>query len=71
MSAAFVPAYPSRPRTRTTNVQEAVTLQLTQMREMLDAARDVRAVTISVKMKNGTPTVRAVVVQIDTEMAIE
>jgi len=71
MSIAFVPAYPSRPRTRSINVQEAVTQQLTQMREMLDAARDVRAITISVKMKNGTPTVRAVVVQIDTETTIE
>jgi hypothetical protein len=71
MSVAFVPAYPSRPRTRTINVQEAVTLQLTQMRDMLDAARDVRAITISVKMKNGTPIVRAVVVQVDTETVIE
>jgi hypothetical protein len=47
-----------------------VTQQLTQMQEMLDTARDVRAVTISVKMKNGTTTVRAVVVQIDTETAL-
>jgi hypothetical protein len=71
MSAAFVPAYPSKPRTRTTNVQDAVIQQLRQMRDMLDVARDVRAVTISVKMKHGTPAVRAVVVTIDTEMSIE
>lgn len=71
MSTTFVPAYPSRARTRTSSVQDAVIQQLMQMREMLDAARDVRAVTISVKMKNGTSTVRAVVVQIDTEMALE
>jgi len=41
------------------------------MRELLDVAHDVRAITISVKMKNGTPVVRAVVVQIDTETTIE
>jgi hypothetical protein len=71
MSIAFVPAYPSHPRTRSINVRDAVTQQLAQMQEMLDVARDVRAVTISVKMKNGTIAVRAVVVQIDTEMALE
>jgi len=70
MSIAFLPAYPSSPRTRSTNVRDAVTQQLAQMQEMLDTARDVRAVTISVKMKNGTTTVRAVVVQIDTETAL-
>lgn len=71
MAVAFLPTYPSKPRTRSLNVQDAVTRQLVEMREMLDAAKDVRAVTISVKMKNGSPVVRAVVVQVETEMTAE
>ena len=71
MAVAFLPTYPSKPRTRSLNVQDAVTRQLAEMRDMLDAAKDVRAVTISVKMKNGSPVVRAVVVQVETEMTAE
>jgi hypothetical protein len=65
--AVVVPGWRAKPTTRTSLIQETILVELGRMRAAIDAAPDVRSVTITVKMKVGGITPRAVVSQIETE----
>jgi hypothetical protein len=55
------------PKRQSGRIAEAVRLELESRRNMLDLDTDLRSVTISVKMIQGTGRVRAVVVSTESE----
>lgn len=59
-----------RQQRRTAQIVEAVRSALESRRNTIDGDDDIRAVTISIKMKNGTDQPRAVVVNIESEKTL-
>jgi hypothetical protein len=65
-----VPGWRAKPNTRTTMIQEMILTELGRIRQSLDAATDLRSVTITVKMKVGGVTPRTVVTQLESEATL-
>ena len=58
------------PKRRSGNILDAVRSELESRRNAIDGDEDIRSVTVSIKMIQGTNRVRAVVVNVESEKTL-